>query len=138
MLQSQEKAKILGSGYFFNFIADSFQNLLSLESLNGNVAIAETACTVTVDAGTTNSKLYHFLHQKGLTLRNLGSLPQIWIAGAINTTTHESGEKSGNLATSDYTLALLTAEGEDQRHRNPKKKTHDALACSFAVFPQDQ
>lgn len=112
LLQSQEKVKILGSRHSFNFIADSFHNLLSLKALHGNVTIDETARTVTVDAGTTYGELCPFLDQKGFALHNLGSLPHISIAGAISTATHGSGEKNGNLATSVCALELLTAEGE--------------------------
>src|SRR5437763_15197351 len=60
----------------------------------------------------TYGQLTPYLHQHGFALHNLASLPHISVAGAINTGTHGSGEKNGNLSTAASGLEIVTASGD--------------------------
>src|SRR5947208_4774492 len=110
-VKKQNKLKVLGTRHCFNNIADSTDNFLSLRPLDKMVALEPEAHTVTVDAGMTYGQLSPLLHSKGFALHNLASLPHISIAGAINTATHGSGERNGNLATAVSALEIVTADG---------------------------
>ncbi len=111
-VKGQNKLKVLGTRHCFNRIADSANNLLSLHSMDGVVALDPELHTVTVDAGMTYGQLCPYLHSRGFALHNLASLPHISIAGSCSTATHGSGEKNGNLATAVSALELVTADGE--------------------------
>jgi xylitol oxidase len=112
LLRSEDKIKVLGTRHCFNSIADSRQNLLSLQPMHEVVALDAVARTVTVDAGITYGQLCPYLDSKGFALHNLASLPHISVAGACSTATHGSGEQNGNLATAVSALEIVTAAGE--------------------------
>src|SRR5438046_1325223 len=75
------------------------------------VALDPEAHTLPVRAGMPYGQLSPPLHSKGFALHNVASLPHISIAGAINTATHGSGERNGNLATAVSALEIVTADG---------------------------
>ena len=52
------------------------------------------------------------LHEAGLALANLASLPHISVAGAVATATHGSGDANRNLASAVAALELVTSAGE--------------------------
>jgi xylitol oxidase len=106
------KMKVLGTRHCFNTIADSKDVFLSLTEMQDAPVLDEAARTVTVDANMTYGRLAPYLEEKGFALHNLASLPHISVAGAVNTGTHGSGEKNGNLATAVRGLQLVTAQGE--------------------------
>jgi alditol oxidase len=103
--------KVLGSRHCFNGIADSVNQLLSLERMNQLVTLDRSARTVTVESGMRYGQLCPYLHEQGFALHNLASLPHISIAGACATATHGSGVENGNLATAVEGLELVTADG---------------------------
>jgi xylitol oxidase len=111
-VKRERQLKVLGTRHCFNGIADSTQNLLSLKELNQVVALDPTARTVTVESGMSYGQLCPYLHEKGLALHNLASLPHISVAGAIATATHGSGVKNANLASAVSALEIVTASGE--------------------------
>src|SRR5690349_24649446 len=69
----------LGSRHSFNRIADSDENLVSVERMNGVLSLDREARTVTVEAGMTYGALGEYLHAHGFALANLASLPHISI-----------------------------------------------------------
>jgi len=107
-----KKLKALGSRHSFNTIADSKDNLLSLEALNKVVTLDKAVNTVTVESGMRYGELAPFLHDNGYALHNLASLPHITIAGACVTATHGSGIKNGNLSTAVSAIEWVDARGE--------------------------
>jgi xylitol oxidase len=106
------KLKVLGTRHSFNGIADSPEDLLSLERFDQVVALDRERRTVTVGAGVRYGQLCQYLHREGFALHNLASLPHISIAGACATATHGSGDGHGNLATAVAGMELVTASGE--------------------------
>jgi L-gulonolactone oxidase len=68
--------------------------------------------TVQAQAGIRLRELNSQLAQRGLALRNLGSIDEQSIAGAICTGTHGTGWHYGIIATDVLSLKLMTAAGE--------------------------
>jgi xylitol oxidase len=112
LIVASEKLRILGTRHSFNTIADTPEDLISLERLNQVVSLDQAAHTVTVEAGIRYGELSRWLQGEGFALRNLASLPHISVAGACATATHGSGDKNSNLATAVAALELITADGE--------------------------
>jgi len=106
------KLKALGARHSFNTIADSAEDLISLEHFDQVVAIDPERRTVTVGAGIRYGQMCQQLHHEGYALHNMASLPHISVAGACATATHGSGDSNGNLATAVSALELVTANGE--------------------------
>jgi alditol oxidase len=106
-----DKLRALGSRHSFNSIADSTEDLISLERFDHTVAIDRERSTATVDGGVRYGELCQQLHREGYAIHNLASLPHISVAGACATATHGSGDKNGNLATAVAALELVTADG---------------------------
>ncbi len=101
----------LGSRHSFMDIADGAE-LISLEGLDGEIAIDRDAQTVTVGAGVRYGTLARALEREGWALHNMASLPHISVAGAVATATHGSGDANGNLATAVSALELVTSDGD--------------------------
>jgi alditol oxidase len=104
--------RVLGSGHSFNRMADTTGDLISLADLPRIMEISADRRTVRVGGGIRYGELAPYLHQNGLAVHNLASLPHISIAGAVTTATHGSGVRNGNLATSVAAIELLRADGE--------------------------
>jgi alditol oxidase len=106
------KLRVLGTRHSFNSIADSPEDLVSLEHFDRVVALDRERHTLTVEAGIRYGQLCERLHREGYALHNLASLPHISVAGACATATHGSGDRNGNLATAVAAMELVTAAGE--------------------------
>lgn len=106
------KVKALGSRHSFNRIADSTENLISLNAFDKVISINESCQAITVEGGMRYGELAPYLQEKGYALHNLASLPHISIAGACATATHGSGFNNGNLATAVSALEFVNAAGE--------------------------
>jgi alditol oxidase len=111
LVATLNRVKALGSRHSFNEIADSPEDLISLERLARVVAIDRERRTATVEAGVRYGNLCAELHRAGFALPNLASLPHISVAGACATATHGSGDRNSNLATAVAALELVTADG---------------------------
>jgi len=112
LVRSCRKLKALGTRHSFNSIADTTEDIISLEHLNRVMEIDRERRTVTIEAGVRYGQLCRYLHREGYALHNLASLPHISIAGACATATHGSGDNNGNLATSVSAMEMVTANGE--------------------------
>ncbi len=106
------KLKAVGTRHSFNDIADTAEDIISLEHFDRVVELDREHRTVKVEAGVQYGELCKYLHHEGFALHNLASLPHISIAGACATATHGSGDNNGNLATSVSALEMITANGE--------------------------
>ena len=102
----------LGTRHCFNRIADSTSNLLSTKNLNEVISLDPEQKRVTVGGGMRYGELCEYLHQKGLAVHNLASLPHISVAGACATATHGSGVANGNLAKPVVGIEFIAANGE--------------------------
>ncbi len=112
LVKKHRRLKVLGTRHCFNHIADSKEQLISLERLNTIRALDREALTVTVDAGVRYGELAVWLNERGYALHNLASLPHISVVGGCATATHGSGVRNGSLATAVRAMELITASGE--------------------------
>jgi len=115
LVAAQERIRAIGTRHSFSPIADAPGELVSLDRLPPLIEINPGRTDVTVSAGLRYSQLVPRLHAAGLALRNLASLPDICIAGAVATGTHGSGDASGSLATAVSAIELVTADGDITR-----------------------
>ena len=111
LVHGARKVKGLGTRHSFNDIADTPEDLISLEHLNRVVSLDRDRSTLTVEGGITYGALDEVLDREGFALHNLASLPHISIVGACATATHGSGDVNGNLATSVAGMQIVTAAG---------------------------
>jgi alditol oxidase len=104
--------RVLGSGHSFNRMADTDGDLITLADLPRVVEVSADRTSVRIDGGIKYGELAGRLHQQGLAVHNMASLPHISVAGAIATGTHGSGVRNGNLATGVSAIELIRGDGE--------------------------
>ncbi|MFF4210427.1 D-arabinono-1,4-lactone oxidase [Streptomyces sp. NPDC001796] len=109
--------RVLGSGHSFNEIAEPGADgvLLSLAALPDEVDVDTAARTVRVGGGVRYAELARVVHEHGLALHNMASLPHISVAGSVATGTHGSGVANGSLASAVREVELVTADGSTLR-----------------------
>lgn len=112
LVSGLRKVKALGTRHSFNDIADTTEDLISLEHFNQVIALDRERRTVTVESGIRYGKLCQYLNREGFALHNMGSLPHISVGGACATGTHGSGVNNRNLASAVVALEMVTADGE--------------------------
>ena len=112
IVSRSSKVRALGSRHSFNDIADSPEDLISLEHFDQVLELNRERHTVTIEGGIRYGQLCQWLHGEGFAVHNLASLPHISVAGACATATHGSGEEHGNLATAVAALEFVSANGE--------------------------
>ncbi|MDQ0584191.1 FAD-binding protein [Streptomyces rishiriensis] len=107
------RVRVLGSGHSFNEIAEPGGDgvLLSLGALAGEVDVDTSARTVRVAGGVRYAELARRVHERGLALPNMASLPHISVAGSVATGTHGSGVGNGSLASAVRGVEIVTADG---------------------------
>ena len=102
---------MLGSGHSFSEIAGTSGVLLSLDDLPPVFEVASDRRSVRVGAATRLGHLAEHLHQHGLALHTMPSLPHISVAGACLTATHGSGDRAGSLASAVKSMEVVRADG---------------------------
>jgi xylitol oxidase len=109
------RVRALGTGHSFNRIADTAHDLVSVADLPRVLEVDTERRRARVSAGLRFGDVVGPLHDAGMALHNLGSLPHISIAGAVSTGTHGSGVRNGTLASAVSALELVTADGSLRR-----------------------
>lgn len=112
IVRGSTKLRALGSRHSFNTIADSTEDLVCFDKLNGIVQLDNETKTITVAAGIKYGEVCAYLHENGYALHNLASLPHISVAGSIATATHGSGVENGNLATAVTGIEFINVSGD--------------------------
>ena len=79
------RLRVVGAGHSWSPLAVSEDLLLSLHKLRGVVSLDTEVKLVTVKGGTTLKELIHFLHERGLALKNLPSISAQTVPGIIAT-----------------------------------------------------
>jgi xylitol oxidase len=111
LVAGSTRLRALGSGHSFSPVADTDGDLVLLGDLPPRCDIAADGRSATVSAGLRYGEIAPRLHDAGLALPNLGSLPHICVAGAAATGTHGSGDANPPLASSVVGLDVVTADG---------------------------
>ncbi|MFC3574584.1 FAD-binding protein [Streptomyces yaanensis] len=117
LVAGSARVRVLGSGHSFNEIAEPGPDgvLLSLAALPAEVDVDTAARTVRVGGGVRYAELARVVHEHGLALHNMASLPHISVAGSVATGTHGSGVTNGSLASAVREVELVTADGSTVR-----------------------
>ena len=132
LVKSCAKMRVLGTRHSFNGIADSAEDMISLEHFDRIVELDHARRTVTIESGVRYGQLGQYLHREGYALHNLASLPHISVAGACATATHGSGDGNGNLATAVAAMELVRADGEIVTlSRNDLREPFDGTVVSL-------
>jgi xylitol oxidase len=129
VVAGSRKLRVVGSRHSFNSIADSAEDLVSLDRLPEEIVIDPERRRVTVGGGVTYGRLAQELNGAGFALHNMASLPHISVAGACATGTHGSGHRNGNLATAVTAVEVVTADG------SLRTFSRDTDGSSFAGVP---
>ncbi|WP_330237748.1 D-arabinono-1,4-lactone oxidase [Streptomyces sp. NBC_00525] len=108
---ASDAVRPLGTRHSFNTVADTTGDHISLAGLPRTADIDVPGRTVSLTAGLAYGEFAAELHERGLALANLGSLPHISVAGAVATGTHGSGVGNRSLAAAVRGLTLVTADG---------------------------
>ncbi|MER6154807.1 D-arabinono-1,4-lactone oxidase [Streptomyces sp. NPDC001868] len=113
LVAGSERVRVLGSGHSFNEIAEPGPEgvLLSLTGLAPEIEVDTAVRTVRVGGGVRYAELARAVHDRGLALHNMASLPHISVAGSVATGTHGSGDGNGPLAAAVREVELVTADG---------------------------
>ncbi|RZB15394.1 FAD-binding protein [Streptomyces sp. F001] len=113
LVADSARVRVLGSGHSFNAIADPGTEgaLVSLTALPPGVDVDTTARTVRVSGGVRYAELARRVHDHGLALPNMASLPHISVAGSVATGTHGSGVGNAPLAAAVREVDLVTGDG---------------------------
>lgn len=106
------RVRALGTGHSFSPVADTGGTLLLLDAMPRELDVDASTPRATLSAGTRWGELAPAVHEHGLALHNMGSLPHISVAGSASTGTHGSGSGLGCLATAVRSLDLVTSDGE--------------------------
>ena len=112
LVAGSARVRALGAAHSFNRLADTPGDLVSVAGLPRLTDVDTAGSSVTVSAGLRYGELAVALHGAGRALRNLGSLPDISVAGACATATHGSGDGNGNLATAVSAVQMVSADGD--------------------------
>lgn len=106
------RVKVVGAGHSWSPIAMTDGVLVSLDALDGVLAVDRARGQITVEGGMRLARLTEALDSRGLALPVLGSISEQSIAGAISTATHGSSLVWGNLASLVKGLRLVTSTGD--------------------------
>ena len=132
IVAAASRIRALGTRHSFNGIADS-DEMIDLRDIDAGFAIDRDAGTVTVGAATQYGELARHLHAGGHALHNIGSLPNISVAGATATGTHGSGDRNGNLSSAVAGLELIGADGGLRRIRRGEAG-FDGMVVGLGAF----
>ncbi|MCP3767301.1 FAD-binding protein [Streptomyces sp. MAR25Y5] len=130
------RVRVLGSGHSFNAIAEPGEAgvLLSLDALPARVDVDTAARTVRVGGGVRYAELARRVHERGLALPNMASLPHISVAGSVATGTHGSGVGNGPLSSAVREVELVTADGSTVRIGREDEARFDGAVTSLGAL----
>ena len=111
--QASQAVRVVGGGHSFSPLVASDGLIVSLDKLQGVIAIDTETRIARVRAGTRLWALGDALAAHGLAMENLGDINVQSLAGATSTGTHGTGIAFGNLATQIVGMKFLRADGSE-------------------------
>jgi FAD/FMN-containing dehydrogenase len=106
------RVRTTGAGHCWSHFVVTDQTLLNLDKLEKGLVADVPNRRYTVQAGIRLKDLIENLALDGLAMKNLGSITEQSIAGAIATGTHGTGLRLGNLSSSIVGMKLVTGTGD--------------------------
>src|SRR5262245_5058891 len=101
-----------GGGHSWSHFVVTDDSLMGLDQLKRGLIADVLNRRYTVQAGIRLKELIQNLALDGLALKNMGSITEQSIAGAISTGTHGTGISFGNIPTSIVGMKLVTGTGD--------------------------
>ena len=111
-LAKGETVRTQGGGHSWSDFVVTDKTLIQLDKLNKGLIADVLKRRYTVQAGIRLKDLINNLALDGLAMKNLGSITEQSIAGAISTGTHGTGLRLGNLSSSIVGMKLVTGTGD--------------------------
>ena len=108
----RHKVRTYGGGHSWSHFVVTDQTLIQLDKLNEPRIADVTKHRYTIQAGVRLKDLIKILRLAGLGMKNLGSITEQSIAGAISTGTHGTGRRLQNISASIVGMKLVTGTGE--------------------------
>lgn len=126
------RVKAIGTRHSFNDIADTAEDLVSVERLNR--VISEEEDRVWIEPGIRYGDLAQHLARSGRTLANFASLPHISVGGSVATATHGSGVKNPNLAGAVKAVQMVKADGSLETFRQGEDARFEAAVVNVGAL----
>jgi len=104
--------RTFGAGHSWSPVVLTSDTLINLDHLKRLVSIDQAQMRATIQAGARIKHVIKLLRNTGLGMKNLGSIKEQAIAGAISTATHGTGLRFGSLSTQITAMKLVTGRGE--------------------------
>ncbi len=111
VVMSATQLRGLGTRHTFNDVGEA-KALVSLAGFDPAMEFDHDTMTASVSPGVRYGEFAMALHEAGLALHNMGSLPHISVGGATATGTHGSGDRNRNLSSAVCGIELMTSDGE--------------------------
>jgi FAD-linked oxidoreductase len=111
LVREARSVRPTGAGHSFTPLCASNDAIVSLEDMEGELAIASDRKTARIPAGWSIKRLTEALWAEGLALPNQGDVNPQSLAGAMATGTHGTGRDLGSLATFARGFRLIGADG---------------------------
>jgi FAD-linked oxidoreductase len=104
--------RTFGAGHSWSPVVLTSDTLVNLDKLKRLIAVDQARLRATIQAGARIKEVIKILRKNGLGMKNLGSIKEQSIAGAISTATHGTGLDFGNLSTQVVAMKLVNGRGE--------------------------
>lgn len=111
-IQRNKRVRVVGAGHSWAPLVLTRDVLVNLDKLTRMLQLVMPGMKVTVEAGYRLKHLIPRLRDDNLGLRNLGSITEQSIAGAISTGTHGTGLTLGSIGTQIIGVRLVSGTGD--------------------------
>ncbi len=112
IIRNHPKIRVTGTGHSWNKICLTDDALLNFDNFNKVLDLEIPKLQVKVQPGIKLWQLNEFLDKRGLALKNLGSISDQSVAGAISTGTHGTGINYQILGSQIEEFWIIKADGE--------------------------
>jgi len=126
--------RIQGGGHCWSHFVVTDDTLVQIDNLRKGVIADVLKHRYTVQAGIRLKDLIHNLELDGLGLRNIGSITEQSIAGAMSTGTHGTGIQFGNIPTSIVGMKIATGTGDLLTIKETDTELLDAARVSVGAL----
>jgi len=128
------RVRTRGGGHSWSHFVVTDDTLLQLDKLNKSLVNDVRENRYTVEAGIRLKDLIRNMELGGKAMRNLGSITEQSIAGAISTGTHGTGVKLRNLSASVVEMNLVTGTGDLLTIKETDTELLDAARVSMGAL----
>ena len=112
IIKKHSKIRVVGTGHSWNKICLTDEALINLDKFSRVLNLNKEKLQIKVQPGIKLWQLNEYLDKQGLALKNLGSISEQSVAGAISTATHGTGINYQILGSQVEEFELIKANGE--------------------------